>query len=83
MKTPPFAVPAGIPPEKTYEALRAEVAARLKNVCAEWSLEDFNEVVDKVTRTAMRYAKPAALSSVPLPLSGEQRGESADYSRDV
>lgn len=55
MQTPPFGVPPGIPPDKIYEALRRDVAARLKNVCADWSEEDFNAIVEKVTRTAMKY----------------------------
>lgn len=58
MPAPPFGVPPGVPPDKTYEALRADVARRLGNVCAEWSEEDFNAIVEKVTRTAMRYLPP-------------------------
>ena len=55
MQTPPFGVPPGVPPDKVYEALKADVAARLRNVCADWSDEDFNAVVEKVARTAMKY----------------------------
>lgn len=61
MKTPPFAVPPGVPDDKAYEALRKNVAERLRNVCADWSQEDFDAIVDKVARTAMKYVekKPA------------------------
>ncbi len=55
MQTPPFGVPPGVPPDKVYDALREDVAARLRNVCANWSEEDFNAIVDKVARTAMKY----------------------------
>jgi len=55
MQTPPFGVPPGVPPDKVYEVLREDVAARLRNVCANWTEEDFNAIVDKVTRTAMKY----------------------------
>jgi len=55
MQTPPFGVPPGVPPDKVYEVLREDVAARLRNVCANWTEEDFNTIVDKVTRTAMKY----------------------------
>jgi hypothetical protein len=41
--------------EMTYEALRQEIAERLKNVCAAWTTQEFEAVVDKVTRTAMKF----------------------------
>lgn len=55
MQTPPFGVPPRVPTDNIYEALRGDVSARLKNVCADWSEEDFNAIVEKVTRTAMKY----------------------------
>ncbi len=55
MPTPPFGVPPGDSPDKIYEPLRRDVAARLKNVCADWTEDDFNAIVEKVTRTAMKY----------------------------
>ena len=58
MQTPPFGVPAGTSPESTYEALRKDVATRLRNVCAGWSDEDFEAIVEKVTRTALKYVQP-------------------------
>jgi hypothetical protein len=58
MQTPPFGVPAGTSTESTYEALRKDVATRLRNVCAEWSDEDFEAIVEKVTRTALKYVQP-------------------------
>ncbi|MEO8575603.1 MAG: hypothetical protein ABI556_02835 [Gemmatimonadales bacterium] len=60
MSTPPFGVPAGTSPDKVREALRADVARRLKNVCAEWAEDDFDRLVEDVTTTAMKYLKPAA-----------------------
>ena len=59
MSTPPFGVPAGTSPEKVKEALRADVARRLRNVCAEWEDGDFQRLVDDVTATAMKYLKPS------------------------
>jgi hypothetical protein len=58
MQTPPFGVPAGTSPESTYEALRKDVATRLRNVCAGWSDADFEAIVEKVTRTALKYVQP-------------------------
>jgi hypothetical protein len=66
MQTPPFGVPAGTSPEATYEALKKDVASRLKNVCAGWSPEDFEAIVEKVTQTALKYI-PAN--------TGAQKGE--------
>lgn len=60
MRTPPFGVPAGTSHESTYTALRQDVAARLKNVCAGWSDEDFEAIVEKVTHTALKYIQPDA-----------------------
>ena len=34
------------------------MATRLRNVCAGWSDEDFEAIVDKVTRTALKYVHP-------------------------
>ena len=60
MSTPPFGVPVGTSPEKIKEALRADVARRLRNVCSDWEQGDFERLVDDVTTTAMKYLKPAA-----------------------
>ncbi|HEX2723000.1 MAG TPA: hypothetical protein VHM24_08780 [Gemmatimonadaceae bacterium] len=58
MATPPFGVPVGTPAERTREALREDVAARLRHVCAGWSDTDFERLVDDVTATAMKYLSP-------------------------
>ncbi len=55
MITPPFGVPAGTSAENVEAALRSDVATRLKNVCAHWTNEDFQKLVDDVTRTALKY----------------------------
>ncbi len=62
--TPPFGVTAGSPPEQVYEVLRADVAKRLRNVCADWSEEDFNAIVEKVTQTALKHLPESSLASV-------------------
>jgi len=62
MSTPPFGVPAGTSPEKVREALRADVARRLRNVCSGWDDGDFNRLVDDVTTTALKYLKPSQSS---------------------
>jgi hypothetical protein len=43
--------------EQIYADLKQDVAARLKNACSEWTAEDFEAIVEKVTRTAMKYGK--------------------------
>ncbi len=53
--TPPFGVPADTPPGQVYEVLRADVAKRLRNVCSDWSEEDFDAIVHKVTQTAIKH----------------------------
>ncbi len=57
MQTSPFGVPPDTPLEDTYEAFRSGVVARLKNVCSEWTQEDFDTIVDNVTRIAMKYPR--------------------------
>lgn len=72
MQTPPFGVPAGTTSEATYEALKKDVAARLKNVCADWSDEDFEAVVEKVTQTALKYLQPDATARGDRPGGTDQ-----------
>lgn len=62
--SPPFGVTAGSPPEQVYEVLRADVAKRLRNVCSDWSDEEFNSIVDKVTQTALKHLPEFSLASV-------------------
>ncbi|MEJ7758723.1 MAG: hypothetical protein WKF55_03925 [Gemmatimonadaceae bacterium] len=47
--------------KRRNEALRADVARRLRNVCRDWPDEDFARIVDKITRTAIKYAAPLRL----------------------
>ncbi len=65
MKTPPFGVPPGTSPEASYEALRKDVADRLRNVCSEWSAEDFEAIVEKVTKTALKYVNERSAAGKP------------------
>ncbi len=58
MKNPPSRLSAEALQEQLYAKLRSDVAARLREVCSEWSAEDFNTIVDKVTATALRHMKP-------------------------
>ena len=58
MESSPRTRPAAASDKTAYESLRADIAARLRNVCSEWSEEDFNDIVDKVTVIAVKYAVP-------------------------
>jgi hypothetical protein len=40
--------------------LRADIAARLRAVCAGWPVEEFERIVDRVTDTTLKYAEPAS-----------------------
>lgn len=44
--------------EENYWALKREVADRLRNSCSGWPSEEFDALIEKVTRIAMKY--PAA-----------------------
>ncbi len=77
MQTPPFGVPAGTSRESTYEALRQDVAERLKNVCAAWSDEDFQAIVEKVTQTALKYIQSDLVVRGNRPDSPDQRDNQA------
>ena len=54
MRTPPFGVPLGTP-EEVRIAIRADIELRLRRSCADWSEEDFQRLVEKMTTTAMKY----------------------------
>ncbi len=58
METPPFGVPAGTAPADVEKALRADVAMRLRHVCADWPTEAFDALVEDVTATALKYLPP-------------------------
>ncbi len=42
----------------TYADVKRDVAARLKNSCADWAPEEFEAIVEKVTLTTMKYPAP-------------------------
>ena len=44
-----------------YTSVRLDVAARLRSACAEWSLEDFEAIVEKVTLTTLKFPSPRLL----------------------
>jgi hypothetical protein len=37
------------------EEIRADITARLRGVCGEWSEEEFKAVVEKIVRTTAKY----------------------------
>ena len=41
--------------EETFRILKTDVAERLRNACSDWSPDEFDALVEKVTRTAMKY----------------------------
>jgi hypothetical protein len=41
-----------------YKTLKLDIAARLKNSCGEWALEDFEAIVEKVTLTTLKFPPP-------------------------
>jgi len=55
MLSSPFCVPAGTSDETLETELRNDVQARLRNVCADWSDEEFQQLVEDVTKTALKY----------------------------
>jgi hypothetical protein len=65
MSTPPFAVP-GLSRESLRAAVRSDIATRLSKVCAGWTKEDFESLVEKVTDSAMKttYSPPENRPSV-------------------
>jgi hypothetical protein len=47
------------------ELLRADITARLRGVCSEWTESEFRELVDKIVRTSIgSYYSKAALPPV-------------------
>ncbi len=66
MQNLPLDIPGNAARKLKTEAVRADVASRLRNVCRDWPEEEFATLVDKITRTAMKYAA--------LRLQDEQRG---------
>ena len=44
-----------------YTSVKLDVAARLRSTCAEWSLEDFEAIVEKVTLTTLKFPPPRLL----------------------
>ena len=38
-----------------YTTLKLDIAARLRKVCADWSRQDFDEVVEKVTLMTLKF----------------------------
>jgi len=65
METAPYGVPPVMPPEELYQALRADVASRLKSVCADWSVEEFEAIVEKVVRSELKYRSPTRRHLAP------------------
>jgi hypothetical protein len=44
-----------------YKTVKLDVAARLRNTCADWSREDFEAIVEKVTMTTLKFPPPKLL----------------------
>jgi hypothetical protein len=41
--------------EERFEALRADIAARLRSVCKDWPDASFDELVERVAALALKY----------------------------
>jgi hypothetical protein len=48
------------PPDPRYEAMRADVAARLRHVCAEMTPEQFDGLVHDICRVKVRWDDDSA-----------------------
>ena len=46
-----------------YRTVKLDIAARLRNTCADWSPEDFEAIVEKVTLTTLKFPPPRLLLS--------------------
>ncbi len=44
--------------EENYRLLKRDIAARLRNACSGWAPEEFEDLVEKATRIAMKYPQP-------------------------
>jgi hypothetical protein len=43
-----------------YRTIRDDVAARLRKICADWSREEFEALVEKVTMTTLKFPPPGS-----------------------
>ena len=50
--------------ELTYASVKRDVTARLKNACAGWAPEEFEAIVEKITRTTLKYPPERPLRDV-------------------
>jgi hypothetical protein len=41
-----------------YRTIKDDVASRLRRICAEWSREEFDALVEKVTMTTLKFPPP-------------------------
>lgn len=55
METPPFGISLSPEREKEIAELRVSTVARLRPVCAGWSPEEFDALVDHVVTTTWKY----------------------------
>lgn len=46
-----------------YKTVKLDIAARLRNTCADWSREDFEAIVEKVTLTTLKFPPQRLLLS--------------------
>ena len=44
-------------PEENYRVLKRDIADRLRNSCSGWAPNDFDALVEKATRIAMKYPR--------------------------
>lgn len=46
-----------------YGTVKLDIAERLRKTCADWSAEDFEAIVEKVTLTTLKFPPPRLLLS--------------------
>jgi hypothetical protein len=46
-----------------YKTVKLDITARLQNTCADWSRDDFEALVEKVTLTTLKFPPPRLLLS--------------------
>ena len=55
METPPFGISLAAEREAAFNALKESIAQRLAPLCSAWAKEEFENLVDHIARTTLKY----------------------------
>jgi hypothetical protein len=50
-----------------YATVKRDIAARLRNACADWSSDNSDAIVEKVTLTTLRFPRPGCSWLIDCP----------------